>query len=527
MIRTPAGCGKTRFRSARLLCALVRPQPPLQPPRDSDIQLRGFKPSLTLVRCYYSSPSPSSSAAAAAAVVVAANAPRPPAYPPASPALSTITARPARPALALVHSHSHSPFTMGGQTRSHGHSHGHGHGHHHHHHDTTYLTSKNKQDPGVRITRIGLLANLAMAVGKGVGGYVFHSQALIADAYHALADLVSDFMTLGTVSWSNKPPSARFPLGYGKIETLGSLGVSGLLLVGGLLMGLNAAEVILTQFFPDVAEAAAHMGLLGHGHSHGHSHSHFPTDQAYGPNINAAWLAAGSIVVKEWLYHATMKIAKERKSSVLASNAVHHRVDSLTSIVALLTIGGAHVFSDATWLDPVGGLLISIMIIKAGLGNTKATLLELADAGVEESMVDSVRKYAARAIAALPDGAQVELRNIQGVKSGPNYLMEVDLAVPGSWSVSQTREVERAIRERVGARVRGVKRLRVRFTLDTEKELDFAEEFIAPDLSPRSSPEPEPETNGNGSIASGSQSPSQSPSDSQSEPQVNGTRRRH
>ncbi|KAF3484007.1 mitochondrial metal transporter [Arthroderma uncinatum] len=380
---------------------------------------------------------------------------------------------------------------MGCQSRSHGHSHGHGHGHHH---DTTYLTSKNKQDPGVRITRIGLLANLAMAIGKGVGGYVFHSQALVADAYHALTDLVSDFMTLGTVSWSNKPPSSRFPLGYGKVETLGALGVSGLLLVGGVLMGLNAAEVILTQFFPDIAHAASHLGLLGHGHSH--SHAHFPTDQALGPNLNAAWLAAGSIVVKEWLYHATMKIAKERKSSVLASNAVHHRVDSLTSIVALLTIGGAHVFTDATWLDPVGGLVISIMIIRAGLGNTKTTLLELADAGVEDSMVDSVRKYAARAIAGIPDGAEIELRNIQGVKSGPNYLMEIDLAVPGSWSVARTREIERVIRERVGSRVRGVKRLRVRFTLNTEKELDFAEEFIAPDVSPRSSPEPEAETNG-------------------------------
>ena len=55
-----------------------------------------------------------------------------------------------------------------------GHSHG---GHHHHHHDNTYLTSTNKSDPGVRITRIGLYVNLGMAVGKGVGGYVFNSQA--------------------------------------------------------------------------------------------------------------------------------------------------------------------------------------------------------------------------------------------------------------------------------------------------------------------------------------------------------------
>jgi hypothetical protein len=57
------------------------------------------------------------------------------------------------------------------QTRSHG-----GHSHHHHHHDNTYLVSKNKNDAGVRITRIGLYVNLGMAVGKGVGGYVFHSQ---------------------------------------------------------------------------------------------------------------------------------------------------------------------------------------------------------------------------------------------------------------------------------------------------------------------------------------------------------------
>src|SRR5262249_38248135 len=92
-------------------------------------------------------------------------------------------------------------------------------GHHHHHHDNVYLVSQNKNDAGVRITRIGLLVNLAMAIGKFIGGYVFHSQALIADAYHALTDLVSDFMTLGTVAWSLKPPSERFPNGYGKVES--------------------------------------------------------------------------------------------------------------------------------------------------------------------------------------------------------------------------------------------------------------------------------------------------------------------
>ena len=170
--------------------------------------------------------------------------------------------------VSLVHSHQHS-------------------GHAHHHHDNTYLTSKNKNDAGVRITRIGLFVNLFMAIGKGLGGWTFNSQALIADAFHALTDLVSDFMTLGTVAWALKPPTPRFPSGYGKIESLGSLGVSGLLLTGGVLMGLNSCNILCDQF-------------LGFELLHAlHSHSHGI------PDWNAAWLAGGSIIVKEWLYRSS------------------------------------------------------------------------------------------------------------------------------------------------------------------------------------------------------------------------------
>lgn len=129
---------------------------------------------------------------------------------------------------------------------------------------------------------------------------MFNSQALVADAFHAMTDLVSDFMTLGTVAWSLKPPTARFPGGYGKIESLGSLGVSGLLLTGGILMGLNACGVLYHEFLVDAAHAThehSHGGLFGHSHSHGGADM--------GPNINAAWVAAASIAVKEYLYRAS------------------------------------------------------------------------------------------------------------------------------------------------------------------------------------------------------------------------------
>lgn len=198
-----------------------------------------------------------------------------------------------------------------------------------------------------------------------------------------------------------------------------------------------------------------------------------------------------------------MRVAEERKSSVLASNAIHHRIDSLTSIVALCTIGGSYVFQDATWLDPVGGLLISLMVIRAGWGNTITSLLELADTTVDEDTKSSVHNAAAKALKALENGGQVEVRDVQGMKSGQNYLMEVELAVPGAWSIHQSRTVEETVRRIVGASVRGVKRVKVRFIPVEQQELTFSEEFIAQDTS--GSPEPpEPEANG---VASGSHIP--------------------
>jgi len=198
---------------------------------------------------------------------------------------------------------------------------------------------------------------------------------------------------------------------------------------------------------------------------------------------------------------SAIKIARERKSSVLASNAVHHRIDCLTSAVALVAIGGSHVLSGASWLDPTGGLLVSLMVIRAGWTNTRAALLELADVGIDEEFKGSVRKAATKALSAedafgakfFPKSDMIALRNVQGIKAGQNYLVEVELAVPGSWTVDETRKVEDAVREWVGSKVRGVRRVKVRFVANSNELPDFSDEFIGTDISPRTSPEPEDE----------------------------------
>jgi len=161
-------------------------------------------------------------------------------------------------------------------------------------------------------------------------------------------------------------------------------------------------------------------------------------------------------------------------------------------------IAGSNVLNNASWLDPVGGLVISLMVIQAGWGNTKAALYELADVGVEEEMRNNVRNAATKALAELKTGGasnDVNVRHVQGVKAGQNFLMDIELGVPATWTVEQTRGVENLVREKVGAKVRGVKKVRVRFVADTEDDPDFVDEFIRPNGSGSLTPESESEHN--------------------------------
>ena len=163
-----------------------------------------------------------------------------------------------------------------------------------------------------------------------------------------------------------------------------------------------------------------------------------------------------------------MKIAKARKSSVLASNAVHHRVDSLTAMVALVSISLSNLIDNAAWLDPVGGLLVSLMVIHAGYGNSKSALMELADMAIDEDTVLDIERVAedtltARRLASVDGTVSGKIAHVSGIKSGQNYLVEVVVNVEPGVTVSDTVGMEKALRESIGAEVRGVKRVKVKF----------------------------------------------------------------
>ncbi len=116
----------------------------------------------------------------------------------------------------------------------------------------------------------------------------------------------------------------------------------------------------------------------------------------------------------------------------------------------------------------------------------------MADVGVDNDIKDNVLQVATKALESIDAASgQVHIRYVQGMKAGQYYLMDVELGVPGSWTVEQTRGAEDLVRAYVKARVRGVKKLCVRFVTNSASKSTFLDELSSDDPSGIASPKVE------------------------------------
>ncbi|CAO1636925.1 unnamed protein product [Parajaminaea phylloscopi] len=367
------------------------------------------------------------------------------------------------------HSHSHSHGIFGG------HSHSHSHGSPEEA-DRLIAAIKGKGDRGSNITLLGLFSNIVLCISKGIAGVFLNSASLVADAAHSLSDMFSDLVTLFCWKMSQKPPSQTHPLGYGKYETMGGLGVSVVLVGGAAGIGLHSWGLLVEALAPMLETAPALVKTIGSwtgsaahwtaGHLHDHSHHHGGDAASVAEGAsgvldpNAMWFALVSVLVKEWLYRATLKIAKEENSSVLEANALHHRSDSLSSGVTFVAIGGS--WLGLPILDPLGGLLVAALIGKQGFELLISALRELSDRGVDAEALAGFEEAMSSVREAEPE--LVAWKDLRAVKSGVSTFIDVTLVLPGTLTIAEGRRIEDKVREALVEAHKGVKEVRVHMT---------------------------------------------------------------
>ena len=265
------------------------------------------------------------------------------------------------------------------------------------------------------ITIWGAVVNIALTVAKIVAGVVGRSAAMIADGIHSLSDLLSDIVVLVFTHISSKGKDRDHSFGHGKFETLATLIVSIILVVVGAKLMSGGIKSIISVIHGEVIPKPGYIALAA---------------------------AVISIAAKEILYQATVKVGKEVNSPVVVANAWHHRSDALSSIGALIGIGGAIILGDKwTVLDPIASCCISIAIIVIAVKMALPSLSEL----LETSLPEDIEAEIVRTASEIP-GVR-DIHDLKTRRNGISFIIDAHITVDPSISIVEAHDIATNVEE--------------------------------------------------------------------------------
>ncbi len=210
-----------------------------------------------------------------------------------------------------------------------------------------------------RVTLVGALVNAGLASLQILFGLLGRSQALLADGLHTLSDLATDFIVLYASKQASQDADEEHPYGHGRIETLASLLLGGILAAVGIGIGVRGVESMVDPVQTN-------------------------------PEVITVIFALLAIFSKEGLYRYTLRAAKKTHSALLESNAWHHRSDALSSIVVVSGISAQ--LLGVPHMDAVAAIVVGIMILVMGIGLARKALSELIDTSLDIDLVENVRE---------------------------------------------------------------------------------------------------------------------------------------
>ena len=257
-----------------------------------------------------------------------------------------------------------------------------------------------------RITLAGSIVNVVLLVFKFAAGILGHSAAMIADAIHSLSDFLTDIIVIVFVRLSSKPADHDHDYGHGKYETLATSVIGLALVVVAVILGWDGIEKIVYVLQGNRLES---------------------------PGIIALWAALLSIVLKEWIFRATRKVANEVKSKALEANAWHHRSDALSSVGTAIGIGGAVMLGDG-WaiLDPIAAIVVCVLIIVTAFRIIRQASGELLEESLPEETEDRIEKIVYQ------DTLVSDIHKLHTRRIGNIIAIEMHLRMPAGITLAES-----------------------------------------------------------------------------------------
>jgi len=272
--------------------------------------------------------------------------------------------------------------------------------------------NKKQLADSIKVTIIGSVINVILVVVKIVLGTMGNSRALVADGVHSLTDLVTDVIVIAGLIIGSRPRDESHHYGHGKVENLAEMGLGGILIIAGLAIVYDGVKAMLS-------------GVSG-------------------PPLPIVIPAAfASVILKEFLYHLTIRAARRNNRPALVANAWHHRSDALTSLGVLVGAGLAVIFPALAILDTLLSLVVAAVVIKVGGGIAWEAVMRIIDTAPSDDYMSRVSDL----IMSVPDVRSV--RNLRMRHVGSLIAVEVHLGLDPEMSVRQSHDLATEVKRHV------------------------------------------------------------------------------
>ncbi|MCI5700654.1 MAG: cation diffusion facilitator family transporter [Lachnospiraceae bacterium] len=223
--------------------------------------------------------------------------------------------------------------------------------------------SENVQDVQVRTrygvvaSTVGIICNVLLFAGKFLAGVVMHSIAVTADAFNNLSDAASSIISFVGMKMASKPADKNHPFGHGRIEYIAAFIVAFLVI-----------EVGFT-FFKSSIQKIIH-------------------PEAIAFELVPFIILGVSVLVKIWLGMFNKKLGGKINSKVLEATAADCIGDVAVTAATMAAILVGLFFKIN--IDGIAGLLVSLVVMWAGINIAKDTLEPLIGEAIDPELCEQI-----------------------------------------------------------------------------------------------------------------------------------------
>ena len=275
------------------------------------------------------------------------------------------------------------------------------------------------------VSLVSIVSNIALSVFKLIAGVLAHSSAMVSDAVHSASDVFSTFVVMIGIKLSSKESDKEHPYGHERLEFVAAMILAMLLFITGVGIGVSAFSNIVTGKYKEIQL----------------------------PGALALVAALVSIIVKEMMFWYTRYYAKKIESGALMADAWHHRSDALSSVGALLGIGGAMLGYPI--MDSIASLVIFVFIAKAAFDIFKDAIDKMVDHScsdeIEQEIIDFV----------------IQNKEVQGIDLfhtrmfGSKIYVDLEIAVDGDYSLREAHEIAENVHDAIESQFPKIKHIMV------------------------------------------------------------------